>query len=661
MRSGAVAPARPAEPLPGAPVRVLIVEDSPEDRATMRIFLSEAGAAQGLGFEFLECGMGEDGLVACRTATPDCILLDYHLPDMDGIEFLARLKAEWDAVPVAVVMLTASANRSLARDAFQADVQEYLPKKLMGPEPLMRAVLSARDRFMLQSERRRIERALIANEDRFRRMMEAAPSAMIMTGAAGLIEMVNLETERMFGYRRAELIGQSIDILVPSRLRGQHHHHRSAYSADPRPRPMGNGHDLFAVRKDGTEFQITIGLNPIEADDGPKVVSAIVDISARILLEAKFLQAQKMEAVGRLTAGVAHDFNNLLQALMGSLELMLDEVKDRPLAVEYGRIAYDAAVRGGKLTHRLLAFSRQQMLIPHAVGVRLLLANVEALLSRTFPPNIAVFIGATAGNCAVFADPTQLEAAVINLAVNARDAMGRSGGRLVLSAFESDTPAIPGLAARGYTVIVADDNGHGMDATTLAKAYEPFFTTKGLGGSGLGLSMVQGFARQSGGDVRIVSEEGRGCRVEIWLPSAKAVEASLPEPARLPAARKGRILLVDDTHDILVTIGAFLRSAGFEVTKCSNGIEALASVASGIAYDAIVTDYAMPGLNGMDLLAQVREIVPNLPGLIITGFSDAEQQLELADVTILRKPFTRVDLITAVQNLVSPRQEVHAG
>jgi PAS domain S-box-containing protein len=662
-----------AEPRLRTPVKILIVEDSPEDRATMRIYLSEAGAAEGIRFEFVECGMGEAGLAACRADKPDCLLLDYGLPDMDAIEFLARLKADWGLVPVAVLVLTGSADRSLASHAYRADAQAYLPKRLIGPELMMQAVLAALDRFRLQTERQQIERALVDSEQRFRQIMEAAPSAMIITGLEGRIEMVNRETERMFGYGRAELLGQPIEMLLPTRLRGQKQLPSSADAEDPRARRTSPAQELFGLRRDGSEFQVHIGLNPIQmeaghTEAGGKVVSSIVDISGRVLLEAKFRQAQKMEAVGRLTAGVAHDFNNLLQALMSGLELLLDEVRDRPLALQYGQVAFDAAERGGKLTHRLLAFSRQEMLVPRLVPLRPLLSNVEALLSHTFPANISLCIEPVPERWAVFADAAQLEAAVINLAVNARDAMAPSGGQLRISAFQSETPVIPGLPARRYTVVVADDEGHGMDTATLAQACEPFFTTKGLGGSGLGLSMVQGFARQSGGDVHITSAVGRGTRIEIWLPADDAVlpdggrkpegrEPGEPDAAgpaiSAPAVRKRRILLADDSQDTLVTVGAFLQTAGFDVTKFTDGTEALASLASGIRYDAVVADYAMPGLNGMDLLAQSRELVPNLPGLLITAYSDTNLRREIADVAILRKPFTRTDLTTAIHHLLS--------
>jgi PAS domain S-box-containing protein len=506
------------------------------------------------------------------------------------------------------------------------------------------------------AELTRLNQTLAKNEERFRRVVEAAPNAIVMIGAGGQIEMVNTQAERMFDYPRAELLGQPVEMLLPARFRAQHPGLRSGFFAQPQSRAMGAGRDLFGLRRDGSEFQVEIGLNPIETEEGAMVLSAIVDISARVQLEAQLRQALKMEAVGRLTAGVAHDFNNLLQALMGGLELLLDEVDDRPAALEYGRIAYAAAERGGQLTHRLLAFSRQQTLLPRVIPVRQLLEDVEGLIARTFEPNITLRIAPVPGGLAAFADAAQLEAAIINLAVNARDAM-KGGGQLVISAFEAAATAAMGLAAGRYAVLAVEDTGHGMDAATLAQACEPFFTTKGLDGSGLGLSMVQGFARQSGGDVQIQSSVGRGTRIEIWLPVAAPPE-KMAEKLVQRQQYRGRILLVDDAPDVLVTVGAFLLNAGFEVTRVATGDEALARLLSGERFDAIITDYAMPGLNGIDLLLQAREIDAMLPGMIITGFSNPDLRLELDEVVILRKPFKRAELLERVHDIINSTRQL---
>ncbi len=500
-------------------------------------------------------------------------------------------------------------------------------------------------------------RDLAASEERFRIVVEAAPSALVMFNENGRIEMVNGQAERTFGYLKGDLQGQQMDMLLPARFRARYPALLPDFFGAPPSHPAAGEQAAFCLHKDGHEFQVEIGLNSIELNGSAMILSSILDVSERTRLEAQLRQAQKMEAVGRLTAGVAHDFNNLLQSLTGSLELVLDHVGDRPDALAYGQIALRAARRGGELTHRLLAFSRQQNLVSRPLQVRQLFDDVAELIARTFGPNIKLTIAPIFGDLAVLVDAAQLQAAIINLAMNARDAMDGSGP-LTLSAYvaDADTTALqPG----DYTIIAIEDRGAGMDEATLAKACEPFFTTKGLNGSGLGLSMVQGFARQSGGDVHIVSTVGRGTRVEIWLPSVRPPEVT-GASATARKVSSGHILLVDDEADVLITVGAFLRSAGFRVTSVDTGDKALAKILLGDRFDAIVTDYAMPGLNGIELLRQAHEVDKTLPGLIITGYFEISSGDTIDQSIILRKPFNRARLIECVDALVAGRVGISA-
>ncbi len=499
---------------------------------------------------------------------------------------------------------------------------------------------------------------LARSEERFRIVVEAAPSALVIFAADGRINMVNAQAESTFGYSRGEMLGQKVDMLAPERFRAQYSAMLTDFCKKPSPRRPGAGPVLPGRHKDGHEFQTEIEWNRIEVDGSPMVLSSIMDVTERTQLEAQLRQAQKLEAVGRLTAGVAHDFNNLLQSLMGGLELLLDNVADRPNASEYGQIALRAVRRGADLTHRLLAFSRQQKLQPRPLPLKQLFGDVANLISRTFGPNIRLTMLPLPGELTVTADSAQLQAAILNLAMNARDAMGGSGP-LTISAYAADADASMTLTPGGYMVIAVEDKGIGMDEATVEKACEPFFTTKGLGGSGLGLSMVQGFARQSGGDVRIVSAPGRGTRVEIWLPSVESPEVAGENAARRKAA-SGHILLVDDAADVLVTVGAFLRGAGYLVTSVESGDKALAKLMSGDRFDAIVTDYAMRGLNGIDLLRQARDIDKTLPGLIITGYYDIGLGEALEGALTLRKPFSRAKLLERVDELVATRRPILA-
>jgi signal transduction histidine kinase/CheY-like chemotaxis protein len=390
-----------------------------------------------------------------------------------------------------------------------------------------------------------------------------------------------------------------------------------------------------------------------------KVVEALhTEAQERERVEAALRQRQKMEAVGQLTAGVAHDFSNLLQAMMGGLELLQDRIGADPDNDRLLAMSIDAAKRGARLTHHLLAFSRRQALRPTQIDIDSLLCTTVAMLGRTLGPGILIRTTEDSTGLRVFADPTQLEACILNLALNARDAMP-GGGTLTIRVFSRQVTqylASEALPPGDYVVLIVQDTGEGIDGDILDRVFEPFFTTKDLGdGSGLGLSMVLGFARQSGGDARIASTPGKGTRVEVFLP--RATEDQLPsvtvnEP-KTPLRATGRILLVDDVSDVLVTLAAFLQGGGFQVTLAHDAEEALRIVTSPLALSAIVTDFVMPGMSGAELMLQVARVRPALPGLIVTGYPGVEGLSDLPErIHVLHKPFPRAELLEQVHTLL---------
>jgi PAS domain S-box-containing protein len=392
---------------------------------------------------------------------------------------------------------------------------------------------------------------------------------------------------------------------------------------------------------------LNVVLAPIPDETGaPRFVLACVDdVTERSRLEAALRQGQKMEAIGGLAAGVAHDFNNILQAIIGGLDLVIEEASTDAPARDFATIALNAAMRGSQLTHHLLSFARKQALYPQTVDLASFLPEIENLLARTLGPHIAIDLRVQQAPRAL-ADPGELETALLNLAINAAHAMP-GGGRLTIEAHELSTKE------RSWVRIAVTDTGAGMDEATMAQAVEPFFTTKGLNGTGLGLSMVQGFAEQSGGTLRIRSMPGRGTAVELRLPAAAT--AARPERPAAPAALRpaARVLLVDDSTDVLVTVGALLEKTGFDVVRADSGDRALTILAAQGRFDALVSDYAMPGLNGAELIARVRELRPGLPVLVITGYAAVSQARLLAKETaILLKPFTRLELIEALMRVL---------
>jgi PAS domain S-box-containing protein len=380
-----------------------------------------------------------------------------------------------------------------------------------------------------------------------------------------------------------------------------------------------------------------------------RLVGTMRDVTERRVLEAALHHGQRMEAIGRLSAGVAHDFNNILQSIVGGLELILDEFPTGTSVHEFADIALNSALRGSSLTHQLLSYAGRQLLRPEAVALEPFLAEIRTLLAPTLGPHIAIRVRTDQGP-AVWADPGQLQTALVNLAINARDAMPQ-GGQLYINArtvHEAD---------QTWVAIAVTDTGTGMDETTLAQAMDPFFTTKGPRGTGLGLSMVKGFAEQSDGKVEITSTPGEGTTVELRLPLTASDHPSSQTTLSEAPRMLGRILLVDDSTDLLLTIGTSLEKAGFAVTRADGGHKALALLTEdGGCFDAIVSDYAMPGVNGVDLIAAARIIHPGLRAVLITGYADLVKVEPLpAGILLLHKPFGRDDLIDTLKRLMLDR------
>ncbi len=378
------------------------------------------------------------------------------------------------------------------------------------------------------------------------------------------------------------------------------------------------------------------------------LLGVTTDITERVRADERMQQGQRIEAVGRLTAGVAHDFNNVLQALLGGLELAIEGVADRPEVLADLELAMLAGQRGGRLTSHLLSFSRRQMLLPASLDLPPFLHQLAATLQRMLARNIRINVAAPPDLPHVLVDAGQLDAALLNLGLNSRDAM-RTGGELRFEAYQ----------AEGQVVVAVVDTGEGMTQETLVHACEPFFSTKGVNGSGLGLAMVEGFARQTGGKLQISSTPGSGTRIELWLPLAPDAAIAAPMRPAQPTRGRGRVLLIDDNMQVGKVVSAFLQRAGFEVTSVLNGNEALLKFAADETFNVMVTDYDMPGMTGAELATYAREMHPNMATLVITGYADNDRfDHLLRDVEILRKPFTREVLVRRVQKLANESMQL---
>ncbi|MCB1916857.1 MAG: PAS domain S-box protein [Rhodocyclaceae bacterium] len=528
-------------------------------------------------------------------------------------------------------------------------------------------------------------------EQRARHILNAAPDAIVVVDRSGRIVLVNAQAEDLFGYPRGEMLGESIELLVPESMREPHLAHRDGYFDRPSVRPMGVQLQLFARRKGGRMIPVEISLSPIEGEDGMLVAAAVRDSTERAMVqtalrnardgleqrvrertaeleranqalqnevadrkqaEKALHQAQKMEAVGQLTGGVAHDFNNLLTVVMGNLNILARHLEQDPFATDLIRTATRAVERGANLNRTLLAFSRRQRLTPAPISMKELVEGMADMLRRTLGEMVRIEIHHGIDLPPALADPSQLEAALLNLAVNARDAMP-GGGVLTIetAAVELDehyasleADVTPGR----YVMLAASDTGSGMDPEVVARAFEPFFTTKETGkGSGLGLAMVYGFVKQSGGHVKIYSEPGFGTTIKLFLPELQRSGGTETTTARRPAKQwvggNEKILVIEDEAEVRALACRVLRSLGYEVVDAADGTDGLALIEQHDDIRLLFTDVVLPGgLNGPEIARRAVARRPALKVLYTSGYTgNAIQQLEAlsAPVRLITKPY----------------------
>jgi PAS domain S-box-containing protein len=544
----------------------------------------------------------------------------------------------------------------------------------------------------MEAMRNRLVTALAQREraeQRFRRLFNTAPDATIAVAADGSIAMANARAQDLFGYEASELIGLPVEMLTPEKARAALTAEREAYFADPQSRPADAEFKLRGLRRDGRSFpaEITVAGLPVGNGIGMLVTAAIRDVSERLAMEAerqrlrvlaeeerverRMQQSQRLESLGQLVGGVAHDFNNLLNIIQGyaddaaeQIQLTADAwlVPDLPDDIEQVRVAAQQAIR---LTRQLLTFARHEVTRPEVLDLNESVRGAGQLLRRTLGEHIELAITTEPGLWRVKADRGQLEQVLVNLAVNARDAMP-DGGRLVIDTANTEVDEAYAtsrakLTPGRYARLRVSDSGTGMDRATAERVFEPFFSTKPKGrGTGLGLATVYGVVTGAGGSIEIYSEVGLGTTVSVLLPATDEDAAPAADPAVLGGDARGQgetILLVEDEESLRKLTNRILTHAGYVVCAAASGADAV-RVAGDPAQliDLLLTDVVMPEMLGNEVAARVSAARPGIPALFMSGYAQAildAHGVPEPRFDIMEKPFTKAALLSRVRQAIS--------
>jgi PAS domain S-box-containing protein len=503
--------------------------------------------------------------------------------------------------------------------------------------------------------------AVSEGEYKYRNLVETVLNTIIdgvvIINKRGEIQSFNRACEGLFGYHPSEVIGKNVKILMPDPYRAQHDDYLGNYQRTHIPKIIGIGREVTGQRKDGSVFPMELAVGDTHYDGEYAYIGIIRDLRERKEAEKaneQLRQSQKMESLGQLTGGVAHDFNNLLAVIIGNLDYLDELVGPRHPFQLHIQPALKAALQGAELTKQLLAFGRKQALRPKTLDLNELIERFTHMVGRTLGDWVVIRLSLLPDVWRVRVDPNQLENALLNLAVNARDALPKEDGRIVIETrnvtHDEESIANSDMKAGEYVELAISDNGSGMPPEVLAKVFEPFFTTKEVGkGSGLGLSMVYGFVKQSGGHIRLYSDPGIGTTVRLYLPRSEKELHTAAAKSVVPYEKYGqRVLVVEDNPEVLSVSATMVESLGYEVLKATSGDEALLILKQRNDIDLLMTDVMMPGLlNGPALAKEARKLHPQLKVLFNSGYAEhamRESGMLEEGVFLLVKPFRKGQL-----------------
>jgi PAS domain S-box-containing protein len=639
--------------------RLLIVDDNAATRYALRRRMERQG------FFVLEAGTGTEGLEMIAAELPDALILDVNLPDMSGFDIVRMLRADPRTALLPVVHVSAaSIQTGDIVTGLEAGADAYLV------HPVDPDVLLATLRTLLRV--RDTEYALRDSEDRFREIFVNVSAPIAVIDKTLKVQECNHAFAQLIAHDAAETsLAQSFADDQGTVLEGL----RNALQQDERWKGTLSMRVKGDVRE--TEWQVspyrTPGLSLVFVEDVTEqrrreqsqrqllqsVSTQLAhEVAERARSEALLLQAQKMDAIGKLTGGIAHDFNNLLTGITTGLELIKKRTQDnRPDKVlTYADAALASARSAAALTHRLLAFARQQPLDARAIDINKHVRSVEDLLSRTIGKRVTLTLELTSKTAIALVDSSQLESAVLNLVINSRDALP-NGGNIWITTFEAYSQGNPRLKDGPYVALTVRDDGMGIEHHVIDKVFDPFFTTKPIGeGTGLGLSTLYGFARQSGGDVHIRSAVGHGTEVTLMLPAGTDEMVAAPEKSSPVEPGAGEhILIVEDTASVRMFVNEVLVDAGYRCTQAADVHTALALLENDSSIDLLLTDVGMPHMNGRELAQLSRRWRASLPVLFMTGY--AENALNRHDflgdrMDMIVKPFQLNEFLEKVSHML---------
>jgi PAS domain S-box-containing protein len=606
-------------------IRVLLVEDNPGDARLFSELVRDTGAGQ---WKMVRVDRLSAALDRLSREPFDVMLLDLSLPDADGLDTLIRAHAEAPKIPI--VVLTGHDDEALAVRAVRAGAQDYLVKGRMDGDLLVRSIRYA-------SERGRAVEALERREEHYRSLIENSMDLISILNLDGTIRYVSPSHERMLGYPLDELVGKNVVSFVHPQDRARV---QRALVNGNNGRPVecrvrhcdGSWHVLESFSRD---LSHVAGVNGM-------VVNAR-DITERKHLEEQLHHSQRLEAVGRLAGGVAHDFNNLLMVITGYSHMLLDGMHSSDPARQDLEQVVKASERATDLTRQLLAFSRRQGVRASLVNLNGLVREMERMLRRVLGEEIQLIVQLAPDLKTVRADPGQIEQVILNMAVNARDAMS-SGGQLLIETRNARQPA------HDCVTISITDTGIGMDAQVVSRVFEPFFTTKEHG-TGLGLATSYGIIKENGGDLRVESTPGKGTTFHIELPVTEQTPEEIDSPAerRVPQGTE-TILLVEDEDPVRRVVETMLKRHGYHVLASSSSNDALAIAEQHRAeIHLLITDIMMPGMSGRKMAECLTARRPDMKVLYVSGYGDAKAQ---NDLHFLQKPFSTEELATKIREIL---------